>query len=414
MVGRLLAALALLGLHGPLAAADLLLESRLEPCRVQAQCRYTLVFWQAVDATETRFVPPAPALAEIEADGPLRQREAVREGRRYRVLEQDYRLYAYASGPLKLSGARVESLVPAPGGRRKTGVLAADLVAKVQPLPAIPPGQSWLPAESLTLEAEWLGSLSSRRPGQALERRFRLEARGIAAARLPALAPRGGDFSLYPGPEQRSERRQGGVTIATLTQTFTYVPRAAGELQVPAVELAWWQERQGGWQWARVAGEKLRVVPLAGPAAPALPPGPNLDPAPAASVPRGTWFGAGGLLLALLGWAGYRLRYGAWPRRWALTRALTRAFAAGDPIRVRDQLLLPAQGWLRPPASLQALATRLDDAELTALLLAVERACYGPPGAGLPDFPTAIRRRLGAALGRLGRQEKKKGRRALH
>ena len=221
---------------------------------------------------------------------------------------------------------------------------------------------------------------------------------------MPALAPRGGDFSLYPGPEQRSERRQGGVTIATLTQTFTYVPRAAGELQVPAVELAWWQERQGAWQWARVAGEMLRVVPLAGPVAPALPPGPNLDPAPAASLagsPISAWFWAGGLLLALLGWAGYRLRYGARFRRWALTRALTRAFAAGDPIRVRDRLLLPAQGWLRPPASLQALATRLDDAELTALLLAVDRACYGPPGARLPDFPPALGRRLAAAMGRL-------------
>lgn len=406
MVGRLAALLALLGLHGPLGAGtgDLLLEASLEPCRVQALCRYTLSFWQAVDATEPRFVPPAPTLAEIEADGPLRVREAGREGRPYRVVEQDYRLYPYASGPLTLAGAEVEARIPVPGGRQQQRLKAADLVAQVLPLPPIPPGQSWFPAESVSLAAEWLGDPARLEPGAPLKRRFRLEARGISAARLPALAPAGGDFSLYPGPEERSERHQGREIHATLTQTFTYVPRRAGELAVPPLALAWWHEGRGGWQWARVAEQRLRVEgaspALATTGGGVLAPG---TPSPGWLVPA--WLGAGALLAALLGvaWRGW---YGA--------LALSRAWAAGDRLLVRDRLLARTRGWPRPPANLQALAERLDDGELTAWLLALERACYGPPGVGLPDFPPVLRRRLGAAMRRLGRREKEPGGRGLH
>jgi len=344
------------------AAPDLWLEAEIEPVRVHArtQAIYRLRLYQGVAAGELKLSGPSAALADFRAVGDDRIYEALRDGRRYRVHERSYAVFPFASGELKIAGARADGV--AAGGRRALRLDAAPRVLSVLPVPA----GAGLPARELTLSESW-SMPEQLAVGEVARRHVRIEAVGIDAAQLPELGFAIPGMAVHAEPARLENRFRGELNVASREQSFSIVPQVAGTLAVAELQLRWWNADA---QAPAVAALPARTLAVAGASAPAV----SATPVAAASSASIALIGALGLTAA---WA--------WRRRAALSAAwrLRRACRSARPVAVRDGLLAWATlRWSdRPPRTLGALADLLDDEAARRALGELDRRLYGAGGA---------------------------------
>lgn len=368
-------------------AQDLLLEAELEPARVfvQAQAIYRLRFYQAVDVRELKIIGPSARLAEVRAIGSGRVYEALRDGRRYRVHERSYAVSPFGSGALELTGAGATGRVAAGAnrsadGRQPVRLEVAAQTLTVSPVPAAAGTAAWLPATSLSLSESWSAPATALRPGQVLWRSIRIEAAGIDAAQIPPLSP----LSLaVPGmlvdakPPRLENRGAGALNIGVREQTLRMVALRAGEVQLPELQLHWWNLEANTLATATLSSRALHiesadadstlanVLPLI--VAPVTTP-----PAPKRSQ---FLFAAGFTLFFVVALNAYVWRRGVCAA-WRLQRAcrLRNAGAVRDGMLEWAAVIWPK----RPPLTLQALAERLSDPATRRALSIIERNLYGP------------------------------------
>lgn len=347
---------------------------------------------------------------------------------------------------------------------RRLARRAAPIALDVRPRPAAGTGW-WLPATGVTLDAAWSGSTRAR-VGEPLTRTISLRAEGVRADQLPEIpsVPVAGASVHADTPESAAAATAEGL-VAERRTVQAIIPQAPGPLVLPAVEVTWFDTRTERERVARLEPVTLEVAPSAravagagtppvgatGPSAdssPGSPAGPGEASAePVAGV--GTDRAAGPVpersggwrivaFTALAGWTLTALVAAAvWYRRRLATRAnataagapgestgdssgtrradarrRTRALVAavrnGSPAAVKDaSLALAAERWpAAPPATLPALAARLDDRRLRGELLALDAGLYGRAPGGTSDeasgagdaSPDSFADRLAAAL----------------
>lgn len=386
---------------------------------VQAQSIYTLRLLQAVSFADPEFTPPTLPLAEIRPLGEPRVGELRRDGQRYRVVERRYAVFPLASGELVVDGASISGeAVGARGGVERRRLAAPPARLTVAPQPAGVDPRRWLPARRVTLSEHWEPPVGEARRGQPLTRTLRVEAEGVDAAQIPELRWDADGLSSPAGSPRLQTRSSGDWLVGVREQSWRVMPPAVGVLTLPTVRLDWWDAAAGRPRVAMLPARQLTVAAAAAGAAQgalegvaqgakdivtasadtaaagapaasraAAPPQPaaakaaisagNADRRPA--TPALAVAAAVAALLALVLAFRHRLRQSL--RRAAAWRRLRRACADGDAPAAHAALL--AWAALRhpaaPPRTLGQLATRLTAARVP--VLALERHCYGPPGA---------------------------------
>lgn len=290
------------------------------------------------------------------------------------------------------------------------------IVLDVRPRPAAATGPDWLPAREVRLEEAWRPGDGAFHAGEPITRHLRLSALGLTAAQLPDLAarmvlPEG--IKAYPDQAKlATETRDDGVD-GSREQDIALIASQPGRYTLPALRLSWWDTARNSQREAVLPARTLEILPGIGgsgtaatpPIAAAAPLGSatgNPLPAPAGPEPPiipgamalpWPWISlALGLLwlTTLAAWwharrAGPRPVHSAatpagpdTPKAGAARKAFRQACADNDAAAARRHLL----EWARaaspsdPPAGLNALARRLDDASLSALLRDLDRACY--------------------------------------
>jgi len=426
--------------------------------------------------------PEAPDAA-IEQVGKEQRYTASRRGRDYTVIERRYVISPEKSGALKIAPASFEgtALVPVAltpgsaqdddpaddlmarmlrnspfandpmfrnglmanlGAPQQTRPLAArsrELTLDVKPRPSAARGD-WLPAEAVTLHDSWRDAAPQLRVGEPVARVITIEARGVAASQIPTLAPAApANARLYPESADNQTKIDGQSVDAVSKQTVTYIPSADGALDVPAIDVAWWDTRAGEQRTATLPAMRLQVAPGAGGAATAQAPprvAGNASPAASSATSRTGFDGdgiatawrelraqwrwlAGGLgaiaFVAIAAVVARRSRVRAVPgapmsrpqtdspppaparpSKRAFLRALRQACAAGDRHAAAKALLdLGRVEWPDdPPRGLVALAARLRSG--SAEILALDRSLYGSDG--LPWSGEALRDAVGDGL----------------
>ncbi|NMF99893.1 BatD family protein [Aromatoleum toluolicum] len=361
-------------------------EAELQPdtLHVQAQARYTLRLYQAVSVRELAFHAPHSALAEIRPAGE-NIHDVTRNGQRYRVTERHFAVFPFASGTLQLSGGHVSLRTDgaSPPERR---IDAPPLTRDVSPVPAGHRPQEWLPARAVTLTESWQPDTPQLRPGQALRRTIRIEAKGVAAAQIPPLTPGADGFALHPEPPHLEERVEDGWITGIREQSWRLVPRQGGDLTLPILPLSWWDPVAGLPRQATLparpiavmASPRARDIPTDGRVAPAAALAPAQQSAPAAPAADTSATTTGAALLAAIA----LLATGAaFTRRYRDTRTLRdirRACHDNDPVAACASLLQ----WSREigvpaPTSLLALAHHLGGTATGRELAALDRHLYG-------------------------------------
>lgn len=358
----------------------------------------------------------------VQQIGKDRQGNETRGGRDYRVIERDYLLFPQRSGRISLAGPLLQAQVANaraadPFGNPFAGIMNATrplrlrgdpIVLDVRSRPADVAGEDWLPAQRVDLEESWRPDEGAVHAGEPITRHLRLSALGLSAAQLPDLAarmPLPEGLKAYPDqPRLATEVRDGNIN-GSREQDIALIASRPGRYTLPAMRLVWWDTTRNSPREVVLSARTLEILPGAGGTGEAATPLLEAAPAaPATSVPgpmatlAGTAFPWPWLSLALgllwlatllAWWRARRPRSATSPsvipsagpdsiRAGEARKAFRRACRADDAPDARRQLL----AWARAnwpddrPAGLNALARRLPDPRLLALLRELDRACY--------------------------------------
>jgi hypothetical protein len=212
-------------------------------------------------------------------------------------------------------------------------------------------------------------------------------------------------INVYPDKPELSRTIEAGGIRGTRSDQYAMIGVTAGPVELPALEVPWWNTRTGEWEVARLPERTLTVLPTAE----AAPPVPGPDPAAeaaegsaqpageATALPASLWRRVSELLAAvwlvtLLAWWWTSRPAAREPREPApvpphkqqsrLLKDARKAARAGDGNGVKQSLLQwAAIEWPDDaPRSLGALAERVS-ADLAEELRRFSSLSYGPqPG----------------------------------
>ncbi|MEH6824901.1 MAG: hypothetical protein V7629_13425, partial [Motiliproteus sp.] len=215
------------------------------------------------------------------------QYQKVQNGRRFLVYELNYAIFARSPGTLEIAPQRFNAIKDGSrslfDSRRGQQIRLSTQARSIDILPIPEPinPRDWLPAKSVTLSQGLSLADGAYRVGEPITRTLTLRAEGVEANRLPQLPPLSGqDFKQYPEPAQLDQQTPASGIHASRIERYGLVPTRTGPLELPALELVWWDSVANQARVARVPAQTLNVLaPLNAPAAP-TPPTPSAAAAP--------------------------------------------------------------------------------------------------------------------------------------
>lgn len=268
-------------------------ESSVEPLApyVDQQVLYTLRLYYAPNLTDGDLDEPHADGVDVRRLGDDLHYTAERAGRMYHVVERRYALLPRKAGTLTLPGIgfRGRALALDNGAffadSQPVAARSQALQLDVRPPPADAP-RPWLPAQSLSLEADGWPADGRLRAGEPLTLTLTLKAAGLPFEALPALTlPTLDGAEVYPDKPQDGTRDDGHWLFGTRVRKFAIVPTHAGTLSLPAITVQWWDAQHDRAALARIPARSLQVLPAAGaPTAPPTAPAPRAVPSARAPV----------------------------------------------------------------------------------------------------------------------------------
>ncbi len=367
---------------------------------VQAQTIYTVRLYVGIGTGRATLTAPAIEGGEaiVEKLGDDSDYETVRGNRQYIVHQRRYAIFPQSPGVLRVGPTVYDAIVyPRNALQRQFRLSSETVELEVKPAvapPATHPGAIWLPATNLRIEESWSDGSATFEQGVPKTRTLTVTASGVLETQLPEIefAPTPGLRQYADQPDLSREFAADGIE-ARRTERFAVVAQQSGSIELPPLELPWWNVDTERWEIARLPGTTIEVEPGANqaiaPTAESDPAGSVSAPMPAPAAGFWPWLSAAlGLawLATLAAWwlrarAG-RPRAPATARRESksnLARQIGIACRVNDARRARELLL----EWGRlhfvddPPNSLGVLASRIEG-PLAAEIRGLEAALYGP------------------------------------
>ena len=322
-----------------------------------------------------RLREPEPNQAQTFRSGRERNFIVDRDGQAFHALERSILVLPLVTGQLDVRPARISTRLPVKDQDNDIDLESATrfvhrkspaLQLALRPLPRGVDANTWLPAEELAIEVDWLHRPENSQPGDTLDFLLTLRAAGLSAEALPGdLALHDSDyFTVYADPAVRQTRvvgKPGEEYLAgKLQQRYTVLLERSGTTRLPTLRLDWWDTRQDRARVAEVAGIPLEIGTAAaasndGPAGEGFFPAERDRQAGAVIFDWSAYWpqlvtGVAGLALASIVAAFLRSHGGRLRARFALARArryrlrqLRRACFANAPVAAREHLL----GWCR-------------------------------------------------------------------
>ena len=419
------------------SARDVFLEMEVTPREVYVQSQIVCVLriYRASEFLEAKLSEFDPDRAVTHRLGRDSTYTKVIDGRRYRIIERRFAVFAQASGPLTLPAFRLDARIAEPGaastmgrlfgeGRRvRIATQPVDVVVKPRPDAGVTP---WLPATAVTLTGEWPDEPPRLVAGEPVTWTLRLGATGLAGEQLPPIEPPAIEgVRVYPDQPSIATRTSARAVHGERVERLAIVPGAAGTLTLPELRVQWWDVEADAPRTALIPARTISVAPA--PASAAAPrPALAASPAVVQTSPRRwqvasaalafAWLATLGVLVRVLGRRGRtdapsEAPVEESPRDTAAARTrVLDACNASDPGAARHALLSWAGlAWQEsPPRDLIALAARVRDERFRDAIMALDRALWSGRDTGwtgrsmataLPrdlDSPQPPRRRAAA------------------
>ena len=256
--------------------APVFIESSLDQpsVYVQAQAILTLRIYHSVALYDDSSLTPLHLSdALVEQLGESRTYEKLINGVRHGVIETRYGIYPQHSGELNIpaqtfSATQVDSqqsTAPAPLGPKPgklVHVTSSDIPLNVKPKPEdYPTNAAWLPARSLSVSETWNPEPDHCRVGDSLTRTLTLKAEGLSSAQLPALTTTDvNGLRRYPDLPQLSNQVTENGLIGSREEREALVPTRVGQVELPAVEVVWWNTHEDRLERSYLPARTLQVA----------------------------------------------------------------------------------------------------------------------------------------------------------
>ena len=241
---------------------------------VQAQAILTLRIYHSVSLYDDSSLTPLQIPdARIEALGDSRTYEKDINGLRHGVIEMRYAIYPQHSGeltiPAQVFSATLVDAQPAQeadGQAPKSGkmmrVASAVIMLNVKAKPASYPIEAaWLPARSISLSENWNPDPEHAQVGDSLTRSLTLKVEGLASSQLPPL-PATDVNGLRRYPDQAvlgNENTERGL-VGSREEREALVPTRSGEIDLPAVDVVWWNTFEDHLEHTSLPAQTLQVA----------------------------------------------------------------------------------------------------------------------------------------------------------
>lgn len=260
---------------------------------VQEQLMYTLRLFHAVGLSEAQLSPLEVKNAVVQEIGDQKKYQTVRNGIRYSVIEKHYSISAQQSGQLTIPELTLtartapnRSIYGQSGQyvRSRSTALTVDVLPKPASYPS---DQPWLPTSALYIADSWHDSMPTLTVGEPVTRTLTLTAINLDAAQLPDLKlPSVTGLKMYPDQVQDESNITAAGLVSNRSFSTAIVPTKAGEIEIPAIKVLWWNTDHDQLEETVVPAKKFTVIaaanattqtPISTPAA--APPLPSPTPA---------------------------------------------------------------------------------------------------------------------------------------
>lgn len=201
--------------------------------------------------------------AQITQLGKDVQSEVLVNGRRYIVVNRQYHITPTQSGNIRIQGAEFSGSEIRGSGFNSFIIpvkkVAKDLSLNIKAKPANIDG-IWLPTPDLQISQVWQPNMNKNpttKVGEPINRIITLKVKNISQSSMPNLNINYPDsVKMYADkPEYKQEL---GYTIMQIKHVI--VPRKAGEIVLPELDINWFNTKTEKPQTSKLAGIKLNVL----------------------------------------------------------------------------------------------------------------------------------------------------------
>ncbi|MDE0841248.1 MAG: BatD family protein [Porticoccaceae bacterium] len=235
---------------------------------VQEQVLLTLRLYTSVSLTDYSLTPIAIDGATVQQVAENQYQKRV-DGRDYLVIEVRYAVFPQNSGELTIPAQRFGAF-EAPrqrqfGGFRQRGnqVLRNTEIKtiKVSQRPTQIAGNQWMPSTQVELTETWSGDLGKLRVGEPVTRSITVTAEGLTGAQIHPLDLAAADeYRVYPDQAQLETRNTDNGTLGVRIESMALVASREGQIQLPALEVVWWNTRTGRSQVTILESRVLNIA----------------------------------------------------------------------------------------------------------------------------------------------------------
>ncbi len=248
---------------------ELFLEARLDQqtLYVQQLSYYTVTIYFNGDLQRGSLSEPQMEGASIVQIGQDADGSELVNGIRYRTITRRYAITPQRSGNFSIAPPTFSGeMIDRDSARYNYFARTKSVVQQAQPIDvtvsAIPdsfPGD-WLVAGLVTLTEEWSPDLTTLKQGEPVTRTITLSAVDVAENQLPELQQGFPDgVRLYQEQPQAKSAERNGRLVAQKIFTTAVIANKAGELELPAISLPWWNSQTNQLDYARLPAKTLTV-----------------------------------------------------------------------------------------------------------------------------------------------------------
>lgn len=252
----------------PPGEADVFITSEVDQtdAYVQSQVLYRFKVYRAVATRQEGRRDPEFTGVEVlvERAGDERSYEAILNGKAYNVIERVLAIYPQSSGEISISPARFEARVLRNGRITGRKVFESEShTITVLPIPAPPadyPDAAWLPARDVRLSEEWSREPGEIAAGEPVTRKVTISVLGQIETQIPALKPPVVEgMNVYADKPDLSRLFEAEGIRGVRRDQYAMIGFRGGLVEVPAVEVPWWDIETREWRVARLPSRTIRV-----------------------------------------------------------------------------------------------------------------------------------------------------------
>ncbi len=227
--------------QSPASKADLLITGDISKSNpyIDEQIVYTVRIYHKYPLVDNNYKPPEVAHALLFPLGNGSSYQSIYQGEVYAVEEQQYAIFPQKSGQLRLTPPAVDGILY--GFRpERIHATAKPIALQVQPVPQTYQQSHWLPAKAVRLTESYATNHSVIVQGNTLVRTLTLQATGVPAELLPALAFTSTDgYKVYPDKPDLENKIKHHELIGHASMQVTYLFDKPGTVTIPALVVPW-------------------------------------------------------------------------------------------------------------------------------------------------------------------------------